>query len=317
MMLRIRVAAPDAAVTPAFIESALESTTLANQALMAQGAPTASALLAKGARWRPEPYGDGEHFDTIDTIGQRGWGDCDDWAPALAAEYRVTGADPGARAVIRRTGDRRWHALTQLSDGTIVDPSLWAGMPSVDLARSPVRFGVGQAGAVVIPAGRRGWMARCDLPVMGGHLVGVGWGCPDPFSALYQAVSVAGAGHPWGEDVCRKAAAWSIGIDPSDIPFLPPGVAQLLDTVHDAATAMQPQPSSTSTPLPPSPHWGLGVFEPHPTALASALDAASSLPSVPPAPSSSSVPSQSAMLPGGGLVSWGPRPQDPIVVRFA
>ena len=46
-----------------------------------------------------------------------------------AATLRVTGTDPGARAVVRKSGPKRWHATVIRSDGTEDDPSLAAGMP--------------------------------------------------------------------------------------------------------------------------------------------------------------------------------------------
>lgn len=203
--MRIRLAVPDQYVTPEFIESALEATTRGNQALLQAGVtPTATELLARGNKWKPERYGDGEHFDLLPTIGDRGWGDCDDWAPGFAAELRETGQDPGARAIIRRSGEHKWHALVQTSDGKIHDPSQWAGMPSPS-TRPPLAsqmFGNGVAGMVLSPAGRRGWFARCDLP-MGecGHIVGIGYGCPNPDLAMRAAIASVAPSHVMGDDV--------------------------------------------------------------------------------------------------------------------
>jgi hypothetical protein len=107
----------------------LEAVTRLNESLLEAGAtPTDQELIAKGAVWKPEPPGQ-EHFDHGGIINERGHGDCDDWAPLRAARLRVTGEDPGARAVVRKSGAKRWHATVIRSDGSEDDPSLDAGMP--------------------------------------------------------------------------------------------------------------------------------------------------------------------------------------------
>ena len=53
----------------------------------------------------------------------------DNWAPLHAARLRVLGVDPGARALVRKSGPKRWHATVIRSDGSEDDPSLDAGMP--------------------------------------------------------------------------------------------------------------------------------------------------------------------------------------------
>lgn len=205
--MRLRLAVPDSAITPEMLNHALEFTTLANQQLLAQGkAPLATDLLRRGNKWKPERYGDGEHFDLLPTIGERGWGDCDDWAPGLAAELRHTGQDPGARATIRRTGASRWHALVETSDGRVLDPSLWAGMPSRRAPTANPKFAKGVAGAFWMPRGK-GWSARCDLPTAEGHIVGIAHGAPSPQHALVQASYGVCAAHPWGDFVMEQNAA--------------------------------------------------------------------------------------------------------------
>lgn len=127
--MRINVAIPEAHVKKPVLDAALEAVTRLNQGLIQSGqSPTSHQLIARGARWQPEKPGD-EHFDHGAIIAARGHGDCDDWAPLHAATLRVTGADPGARAIVRKSGPARWHAIVQRSDGTIDDPSLAAGMP--------------------------------------------------------------------------------------------------------------------------------------------------------------------------------------------
>ena len=126
--MRMRIAVPEEHVTPDVIDPALEAVTRLNEHLLATGqTPTSHELIARGARWRPEDPGD-EHFDHGATIASRGWGDCDDWAPLHAATLRATGQDPGAVARVIPSGPNIFHAIVQKSDGSIDDPSEWAGM---------------------------------------------------------------------------------------------------------------------------------------------------------------------------------------------
>lgn len=168
--MRIKLAIPDALVTPAVIEAALEATTLANEQAIARGeVPSVRDAIADGVRWRPEPFLDGEHFDLLDQVIKRGWGDCDDLAPALTADLRASGEDPGARTRIYQTGKDRYHAVTETSDGEILDPSKWAGMGRGKVAgvgggAITRPFAHAHAGALcVVPHGDR-WWARADLP---------------------------------------------------------------------------------------------------------------------------------------------------------
>lgn len=184
--MRINVAIPEAHVKKPVLDAALEAVTRLDEALIKNGeSPTSHALIARGAKWRPEKPGD-EHFDNGAIISQRGHGDCDDWAPLHAATLRVTGEDPGAKAIVKRSGEKRWHAIVQRSDGTFDDPSLAAGMPGPgqrgvmggalpSMFRStPERHGVSGA-FIATPhlalrpvSDRHGmiesWQARTDLP---------------------------------------------------------------------------------------------------------------------------------------------------------
>jgi hypothetical protein len=127
--MRIQLAIPEKFVTAPVLNGALEAVTRLNEAMLKEGAtPSDLELIKAGAIWKPEPPGD-EHFDHGKEIADRGWGDCDDWAPLRAGRLRATGEDPGARAVVRKSGPQRWHATVIRSDGTEDDPSLDAGMP--------------------------------------------------------------------------------------------------------------------------------------------------------------------------------------------
>jgi hypothetical protein len=127
--MRINVAIPESHVEAPPLDAALEAVTRLNETLLRDGhVPTARDAIEKdGVRWKPEPPGD-EHFDHAHTVHSRGWGDCDDLAPWHAASLRHTGEDPGAEAIVRRSGPQRWHAVVKRSDGTIDDPSREAGM---------------------------------------------------------------------------------------------------------------------------------------------------------------------------------------------
>jgi hypothetical protein len=128
--MRIRVGVPDEHVTPEVVEPVLEAVTRLNEHMIRTGqTPTSHELIQRGAIWRPENMGD-EHFDHGGTIAQRGWGDCDDWAPLHAATLRANGTDPGAHVRMVESGPNTFHALVQRSNGAIEDPSIAAGMKS-------------------------------------------------------------------------------------------------------------------------------------------------------------------------------------------
>lgn len=169
--MRIKLAIPDRHVTAGVIDAALEATTRAAQSQMQSGdAPTFSDMMRDGVRWRPESYSDGEHFDLPSVVGQRGWGDCDDLAPALAAEIRQY--DPGARAIAVRSGPNRWHCIVQLTDGTLIDPSQIAGMRRRQGIPPAVSRPMGYPGETIIGiASHRGdWVVRTDVPWADAHL---------------------------------------------------------------------------------------------------------------------------------------------------
>jgi len=126
--MRIRIAVPEEHVHPDVVNAALESVTRLDEHMIRSGqTPTSHELITAGAVWRPENMGD-EHFDHGGTIAQRGWGDCDDWAPLHAATLRASGEDPGASAIVVPSGPSTYHAVVKRSSGDIDDPSIAAGM---------------------------------------------------------------------------------------------------------------------------------------------------------------------------------------------
>lgn len=179
--MRINVAIPEPHVDAPVLDAALEATTRLNERMLAEGeVPTFEHALSHrrgGIRWQPEPPG-AEHFDHAQTVMVRGWGDCDDLAPWHAASLRHTGEDPGARAVVKRSGPKRWHAIVRRSDGSHEDPSREAGMGKRSSTQGVVGAAlplmpqsvVGGVGAYIVrpqialrPV-RGAWQARADLP---------------------------------------------------------------------------------------------------------------------------------------------------------
>lgn len=182
--MRINVAIPEAHVTAPVLNAALEGVTRLNEQLIKSGSvPRFSKALQMGLRWKPEPPGD-EHFDHAGTIVSRLWGDCDDISPFYTADLRASGEDPGAVAIVKKSGPKRWHVVTRRSDGRIEDANLAAGMPGparvvgVHGAVLPVMFAEphGVSGSYIARPqlalrpfqNRQGeieaWQARADLP---------------------------------------------------------------------------------------------------------------------------------------------------------
>ncbi len=180
--MRVQVAVPEAHVSPRILNAMLEGTTRVNEALLAHGDIPTFDQAVNRIRWKPEPPGQ-EHFDHGALVLQRGWGDCDDMAPYKAATLRATGEDPGARAIVRKSGPKRWHAIVERSDGSIDDPSRETGMGQVHGVRGavvPVMFARGRSSVVggsyiarpqlaLRPLRDRegkieAWQARADLP---------------------------------------------------------------------------------------------------------------------------------------------------------
>jgi hypothetical protein len=214
--MRIRIAVPEKHVNASILDAALEATTRANEAALKAGdaKPISPFIKAGRVRWKPEPFTDGEHFDLSRQVVERGWGDCDDLAPAYAAELRYTGRDPGARAVVRRSGPNLWHAVTLLSDGTVKDPSRSAGMGKRGgVHGTSVLASIAEGPVVGVRPYRDGWAARCDLPIQGTDIAISSLSLnPSPQRALEDAIEGACflAGDDTGlgdlDDVARAAA---------------------------------------------------------------------------------------------------------------
>lgn len=173
--MRVNVAIPEAHVTKPVLDAALESVTRLNEQLLREGkTPTFQEALKKGIQWKPEPPGQ-EHFDHAGIVAHRGHGDCDDLAPWEAASLRITGTDPGAKAVVVRSGPSMWHAIVERSDGSHADPSKAAGMLRHHGYHGATLPKMAQSSAVVgghfeprpslaLRPFPRGFQARVDVP---------------------------------------------------------------------------------------------------------------------------------------------------------
>lgn len=207
--MRIRLAIPDELDDQdrkEALDAALESVTRTVAGMVRKGIapPAAGQIKARRVRWHPEPPGD-EHFDLPTTVIARGHGDCDDLAPWHAGSLRAGGVDPGARAIVRRSGPKRWHAIVRRSDGSIEDPSAAAGMHSVGggmcgagpAITNPMSADGHLCVAICPTKDRRHplvWFARCDVP---DSLEPWDWSTTaahtDPSRALVHAVKTARA----------------------------------------------------------------------------------------------------------------------------
>lgn len=185
--MRIRLAVPDELDDQdrkAALDAALESVVRSSTPMIKAGKwPTAADSIRAGkVEWKPEPPGD-EHFDLAPVVLRRGNGDCDDLAPWHASSLRASGVDPGARAIVRKSGEKRWHAIVQRSDGSIEDPSKAAGMGTnghgvngpgghdVVGAYAPIQPPMSADGRMCLcispgknPSQPDVWFARCDVP---------------------------------------------------------------------------------------------------------------------------------------------------------
>lgn len=83
--------------------------------------PLIPPLYRSGVRYKEEPTDwEVEHFDTIPAALKRGWVDCDDAAPWLAAELRFTGQDPKANIMVKwkllPNGKKLYHVVVRRSN---------------------------------------------------------------------------------------------------------------------------------------------------------------------------------------------------------
>lgn len=164
--MEARIQIPDV-LRHAGLDAALQGLqALAERDLMSMGEWT--PLYQSGVRYKREPKGS-ERWLAPSLVMLEGEGDCEDLAAWRAAELRVTGEDPDARAVVVRSGDKTWHAVVDRSEGPYTeldlfeDPSAALGMRRKGGMVAPVRF-------ALIPGRDRDYKARIEL--QGGKLYG-------------------------------------------------------------------------------------------------------------------------------------------------
>ncbi len=187
-----------------------------------QGAPP---LYRSGVRYQREVGT--ERWLTPSQVMAMGRGDCEDLAAWRAAELRVHGEDPDARARVIRSGPRTWHAVVERGDGRLEDPSRELGM------------GVGTVGALT------DWAIRCARTPDG-------WVCT--LSRQGQGVL---AGAPYGHDALAQACelGYAVG-ELGQIPGLDL-IARIARGAMDAAlpssspakATMLPASSELTTPM--------------------------------------------------------------------
>lgn len=195
--MRIRVALPDSTINAKTLGAALELTTLANQGLAERNQLPSifDALKKRAFRWKPENFPDGEHFDLAPTVLARGWGDCDDLAPWLCAELRKMGEE--CRPIAYKSGDQTWHAVVEMANGKILDPSQWAGMKKPGKGRDTpgihgrvyAPIAEPEEDALALVPYRDGWAGRADMYLDDGQHLASTYTSRDPRRALEKAVA--------------------------------------------------------------------------------------------------------------------------------
>lgn len=90
--------------------------------------PNTTSLYKAGIIYRQEGLGL-ESWKSVPIVLEDGFGDCEDLACWLAAEYRVKGINARPVWTKRQLGRlTMYHIQTQLPDGTTEDPSIKLGM---------------------------------------------------------------------------------------------------------------------------------------------------------------------------------------------
>jgi hypothetical protein len=168
--MRVRLTVPKEHVDESTLNPALHaSAAVAKKQIESGRVPPLADAIDDGLRWAPEPAGQGfEGFDNPEDCIDRGWGDCDDLAPWWAAELWHSGVDPDAMPIVYQSGPKRWHAVVQRGDGSIDDPSKWAGMGKPGSPLPTTRpLTTSGAHAVAVKNVLNGAKVRLDVPLIG------------------------------------------------------------------------------------------------------------------------------------------------------
>lgn len=220
--MKIGLTADSAILGPRVLNAAVEAATEVAQAELEAGKapPLAQAIEQYGVRWEPEANPPGqESFDPPSIVIKRGTGDCDDLAPYWAAELRASQVDPDAAAEVYQSGPKRYHVVVRRGDGTVDDPSKWAGMGRRTVSgRIPQRTPLGDSRLVVgFQHAPRGLVrARLDVqPAVSGtcgvSADAIGY---DTLDALERATRAAAVLAFWGapDDVIARVLACNSAI---------------------------------------------------------------------------------------------------------
>lgn len=215
--MQIRGTVPSDQVNERTLGAWLEANTETAQQQIERGlVPPLADAINDGVRWKPEPYPPGqESFDLPTDVFRRGWGDCDDLGPWWAGELRASGVDPDAKAIVYKSAPTRWHVVVERSDGTIEDPSRWAGMGG-----APILSGIPKTRPLsrsknptlaVGNAGRGLRRARLDVPLVGGNGVAVSCIGETDIDAIVGALQSTAALAFWGaaDDVLARLSQCS------------------------------------------------------------------------------------------------------------
>lgn len=222
--MRANLEIPDS-LGAAAIDAALEGLVGIASSELATGAYP--ALYDSGVRYVREPPGS-ERWSPPSVVLGRGYGDCEDLASWRAAELRVTGEDPRARARVVRSGPRTWHAIVERGDGSIEDPSRILGMGD-DVIGSiyPVEARVDRIA--------NGWIA--SITHGGRGVAGIGKYASD---AIYGAIEASREG-----SVVGVIPTFGRVLEQAARAFLPPDPREAMRAIQQARQAA-PQDSVPS-----------------------------------------------------------------------
>lgn len=134
MVWPIKIAIPLTARSIEEIQAAVEATMIVDlaqiKALRREG--KRFDLYAEGIRYRREQrrgaFPDVERFQTVRSMLRTRWADCDDLAPALAAQRIIEGRTDARPLVVRSPGVGFHVVVRYMDTGEIEDPSARLGM---------------------------------------------------------------------------------------------------------------------------------------------------------------------------------------------
>jgi len=100
-----------------------------------------------------------ENWRSAKEVYKKGYGDCEDLACYRVAELQEKGVK--AELALKKTGKKRWHAIVQLPDGTIEDPSKRLRAKEKGKPMSAVKWKVGCVRGL---GGNGGYLGQIEIP---------------------------------------------------------------------------------------------------------------------------------------------------------